>query len=80
MVAISVIIDGYAGATAWLMRYFAIVMMPSGLSVWLKSMIKNSGFPAGTPVLDFVVFFQQMQAIFATAHDRSKAIGVLTGF
>jgi hypothetical protein len=79
MVAISVIIDGYAGATAWLMRYFAIVMMPSGLSVWLKSMIKNSGFPAGTPVLDFVVFFQQMQAFFAAIDYQSKTIGALTG-
>ena len=79
MVAISVIIDGYAGATAWLMRYFAIVMMPSGLSVWLKSMIKNSGFPAGTPEFDFVVFFQQMQAFFAAIDYQSKTIGALTG-
>jgi hypothetical protein len=54
-------------------------MMPSGLSVWLKSMIKNSGFPAGTPVLDFVVFFQQIQAFFAAIDYQSKTIGALTG-
>jgi hypothetical protein len=47
MVAIGVIIDGHAGVTAWSVQYLAIVMMPSGLSEWLTSMINNSRFPAG---------------------------------